>query len=1190
MSAAASIQLTSAQDLSIKQYLAEIDSQIVIRAISLSRERAIRSITATGNGATAKIQGTLLYTTKVQFIDEQISGECSCPYEGTCKHIAALLIVLRKEATITQAPSHQPPPNSPRKTQPEPPFTPFEVWIKNKLGQTPPPRIHAMIQALEGLWLQQTREVHQSAFLQIFGIRTWGYQYLELWPKEYPPTNEAEFFAYLFLTLKACHQVLPSPLDQLADPQLVKHLQEQRQHLKLIIEWKSKLQQWEETPNVVPTEYLLRLQLHDRGATIQISTDRGLSYTNATQKRLKEINHALDDDHKKIVLGMGSVIVLNTSEDGYSGGAKPDIRALSRSLANGLFQLFSHPELFPSHVVNEEDSPLKIIEAPLKWVLRQPSQQETNYQILLQTTDNKAVPEPLAILPTQTIRYITSQCVYSVPNWPFKQSLTLPIEVPAEALESSEGVRALALLNLEPPAHVALKVLTLEPAITVHCSIHRPPHSQSDYLRVKATANLAPHAPDFTWTNQQWRQDSRPSITATEGQITHIKKATLMETAGWLSQLSLRPVDTGIFHETRIVTKNWPEIFTEWMASRPNNIHVLLDPELQSIKEGVVGGKVRLAVEESENRMDWFDLRASIQVNDLTLTQEEIELLLKAKGKWVKLSDKGWRKLDFEITPEQQAELDELGLSLQQFTGEKQQLHALQLGALAKDKNGLLPTEHAQKLQRRLEDIHTQVTPDQPAEIQATLRPYQTQGFHFLSYLSTNRFGGILADDMGLGKTLQTLTWIAWLRTQQKVSQPVLVICPKSVQDNWRAEAERFYPDLKVTVWDRNSAGKTGLDGSTDLLVIHYPQLRIHEATLQEQFWSAVILDEAQAIKNPTSQNNKAACALKAQYRLALTGTPIENRLMDLWAIFAFAMPGALGNRASFNRLFNATEDPQARRRLAARTKPFLLRRTKKEVATDLPDRVEEDLVVEMEGTQAALYQAEIKRARAQLLKVQTSTQLDKARFSILTSLLRLRQICCHPRLVGLDQDVTESRTKKKKFVSDDNGESAKLTALLEQLEPIIEEGQKVLVFSQFVEMLNLIQDEITKQNWKVFILTGSTDDRGALVKEFQEYDGSAVFLISLKAGGFGLNLTAASYVVLYDPWWNPAVEAQAIDRTHRIGQKQTVFAYRLIIKDSIEEKIRLLQKQKGALAYDILGEESFSQGLTLSDFQFLLG
>jgi SNF2 family DNA or RNA helicase len=594
----------------------------------------------------------------------------------------------------------------------------------------------------------------------------------------------------------------------------------------------------------------------------------------------------------------------------------------------------------------------------------------------------------------------------------------------------------------------------------------------------------------------------------------------------------------------------------------------------------------------------------ALSVEDTTLTPEEIQLLLKAQGRWIRIPDKGWRKLHFEMTPEQEAELAAMGLTVADFDGAPQRLHALQLASGAGKEKSLLPAERAEAVRRRAEEIRTRVQPEIPATINAQLRPYQLEGFHFLAYLSTNRFGGVLADDMGLGKTLQSLAWLAWLRETERAQDPasspapVLVVCPKSVQDNWRSETARFCPDLRVAVWSRDDAGKSGLEGGADVLVIHYQQLRLHEEALTRQRWLAVILDEAQAIKNPTSQSARAACALQSSHRLALSGTPVENRLLDLWSIMGFAMPGILGNRTHFAKHFDAKEDPLARRRLAARVRPFLLRRTKKEVAQDLPDRVEEDLVCELEGSQRTLYQAELKRARAALLNINTSKQLDKARFNILTSLLRLRQICCHPKLVlkdGADSAKVLAKQSKKQAksaaVADSAGTgSAKLDALVELLEPIIEEGGKVLVFSQFVEMLSLIQEQCVAREWTHSVLTGQTEDRGTLVKNFQEHEGSAVFLISLKAGGFGLNLTAASYVVLCDPWWNPAVEAQAIDRTHRIGQTQKVNAYRLIVKDSIEEKIRLLQKQKSALAHDILGEENFASALSLDDFRFLLG
>jgi SNF2 family DNA or RNA helicase len=341
--------------------------------------------------------------------------------------------------------------------------------------------------------------------------------------------------------------------------------------------------------------------------------------------------------------------------------------------------------------------------------------------------------------------------------------------------------------------------------------------------------------------------------------------------------------------------------------------------------------------------------------------------------------------------------------------------------------------------------------------------------------------------------------------------------------------------------------------------------------------WRAVILDEAQAIKNPDSATAKAAWSLNSPHRIALSGTPIENRLLDLWSIMSFTMPGVLGTRGAFGKTFDQRTDGLARKRLAARTRPFILRRTKGDVAKDLPDRIEEDIICEMDTEQATLYRAELKRARMALLKLESKADLDKARFNILTSLLRLRQICCHPGLVSEKADTAES---------------AKMNALIDVIEPLAAEGHKVLVFSQFVEMLNRIEKELTARlgdSCRLFKLTGQTEDRGDLVKSFQTHEGAATFLVSLRAGGFGLNLTAASYVVLFDPWWNPAVENQAIDRTHRIGQVNKVIAYRLIVKDSIEEKIRSLQKQKSALASDILGEENFARALSLEDFNFLL-
>lgn len=1190
---AAAIKITPAQRVSIETSLQDYAPHIVSRGAALMRERAVRSMTPIPGGLVAQVQGSRIYQITLSWTEKEAVIGCSCPMGKHCKHAVALLLELRKNAVPVSLPKKPTNLASPSPSA-APSLSTLAGQVIAKLGRPLPTEARQTLQAVEPWWTNKISKVEQASLLQSCGRSAWGYQKVTLWPAEIPPADLWEFLACLAIALKKLNAQLPDPLPSLLDPGLQKELTAKWQRHHAVQEWKTFMGQWQD-PDLDETEAgpELRLVLHYAGATIQARQPNEAEFGKISQKALKDLSRSplYGDPPPKI--NAGSSLVLKAFQDSYGKFVGNELAPLAESLNRCLTQLISNPELLREHVVSEDGEPLQLAEKPLKWSLKAPTAPGGDYHLHLYTDDGQRPEPPVAIIPGNPVRYVTSSLIYPLSYWPFKnERQTWPTVIPAAALESREGVNALAKLGVEVPARLAEKVQTVKASMEVRGEVHRYSHSPSDYFRLEASAKFEDVEVPSTWNGSRWIPkywDSK-NIHPTEDKLVQIDKSRLPATAAWLRQMPLRQSAAAPEKvEQRIVGKDWPDLFAAWIARRPEDITVTLDAELASLRDGGISGQVRLEIEESKSGMDWFDLTVALDVTDHTLSQDEINLLLRAKGKWVKLPGKGWRKLEFNLTDQQEQDLADLGLSAQQFTGEKQRLHALQLDSLTKSSGSLLPADSATQVRRRLEEIHTRVTPAQPAVISATLRPYQTEGFHFLAYLSTNGFGGVLADDMGLGKTLQALTWIAWLRAEQKVQEPILVICPKSVQDNWRAEAARFSPDLRVTVWNRGNSGKEGLDGSADLLVIHYPHLRQHEELLREQKWGAVILDEAQAIKNPTSQSARAACALEARHRLALTGTPIENRLLDLWSIFAFAMPGILGSRASFGRVFDANEDPLARRRLAARTKPFLLRRTKKEVATDLPERVEEDLLTEMEGTQATLYQAEIKRSRAQLLKVETSHQLDKVRFNILTSLLRLRQICCHPRLVGLDKEATPAKGKKKK-AAEDESESAKLNALIEQLEPIMEEGQKVLVFSQFVQMLEIIQDETAKQNWTTFILTGDTEDRGALVSAFQSHEGPAVFLISLKAGGSGLNLTAASYVVLYDPWWNPAVEAQAIDRTHRIGQKQTVFAYRLIMKDTIEEKIRMLQKQKGALAQDILGEESFAQGLTLNDFQFLLG
>jgi len=1150
------------------------------RGTELLMRNAVGKLKWNGDGRNrilTRVKGGEHYPLELAFVDGNLSVHCACPFNGLCKHLAAVILRMRMLPVDEKGE--------------EMPATPLETTgelrsaIIHRVSENLPRQTLRFLNKAQAWWETKERLINLNSLKEACGERAhWHAADFEIFPAETPPADAVEYFTCLIITCQSKGLKVPKPLEEAVDAQVRQRIERSWNRLGEIKKWKSQLDKWDdpETTTAAP-DVDFRLQLFDSGAVVQMRLAGEANFQNAHLKTtVKYLDKALQTR-----LNLGSQLVIQSATDEYNNIQSLEIKPLRQKLCRGLAQLSASREIFKEHVVGQDGLPLQIFDEALHWEITTPGDSSGDYQLALVDANGHHAPAPVAILYGKPLRYVTSQAVYPIPFWPFGEECPAwPIQIPAPAMESRQGLGVLGKLGIPLPGHMAQKVRLIKAAITVVCRIYRYHGSKSDYFQFCGTTDFEGHEKPVIWSGTSWWNrnpwDFKPKPES-DG-LVQIDKSAMAATADWLALMPNKQATTSGSHfwlEQRITGKDWPEQFLAWLDRKPEGCIVELDGQLASLRNGQVAGHVQIDIEDSKDEIDWFDLSVALHVNDSTLTQEEIDLLLKAKGKWVRLEGKGWRKLEYQLTEDQLKELADLGLSVNDFSNEKQRLHALQLAGLTKKTTSLLGSERVAQVRRRVEEIQTRVTPPAPDAITATLRPYQLEGFHFLAYLTANNFGGVLADDMGLGKTLQALSWIAWLRKEEKITEPVLVVCPKSVQDNWANECRKFFPELKVEIWSRASAGKTGLDKSVDLLVIHYPQLRSHEDALRAVSWGAVILDEAQAIKNPISQSAKAACALPSKYRLALSGTPIENRLLDLWSIFAFAMPGALGNRTAFTKQFDKKDDPFARRRLAARTRPFLLRRTKNEVARDLPDRVEEDLVVEFEGIQSDLYKAEIKRARAQLLKIETSKQLDKMRFNILTSLLRLRQICCHPRLLGLED------AKKKKSTDED---SAKLSALLELLEPLMEEGQKVLVFSQFVEMLEIIESEIKARDWKTFKLTGETDDRGPLVDSFQKHEGSAVFLISLKAGGSGLNLTAASYVVLFDPWWNPAVEAQAIDRTHRIGQKQTVFAYRLLIKGTIEEKIRLLQKKKGALANDILGEENFARALTLEDFNFLFG
>jgi SNF2 family DNA or RNA helicase len=463
--------------------------------------------------------------------------------------------------------------------------------------------------------------------------------------------------------------------------------------------------------------------------------------------------------------------------------------------------------------------------------------------------------------------------------------------------------------------------------------------------------------------------------------------------------------------------------------------------------------------------------------------------------------------------------------------------------------------------------------------VRATLRPYQLEGVAWLSHLAAHGVGGILADDMGLGKTLQTITHLAREHTGNALVPPSLIVCPKSLVGNWQRELSRFAPQLRVRLHhgrDRR-ARSHDLDGA-DIVITSYPILLRDEELFAELSFHVLVLDEAQAIKNASGSIHAAVKNLQATHRLCLSGTPIENHLGELWAQFDFLLPGFLGDEAQFRARYrtNVAQSLTDRARLDAlhhRVAPYILRRTKESVAPELPPKIKTVVPIELSGKQRELYEAIRSAAHEDVRRAIRQKGFSGSALQVLDALMKLRQVCCDPRLVQMEA---------ARFVR----ESAKLEKLEELLTTHLECKRRVLIFSQFTSMLSLIDRTLKQRDIDTLILTGQTENRQAKVDAF-ERGHADVFLISLKAGGTGLNLTSADTVIHYDPWWNPAAQDQATDRAYRIGQKRSVLVQELVVVSSVEERMRALQDQKRELSRAVLegdGDGEASATLTERD------
>jgi len=473
-----------------------------------------------------------------------------------------------------------------------------------------------------------------------------------------------------------------------------------------------------------------------------------------------------------------------------------------------------------------------------------------------------------------------------------------------------------------------------------------------------------------------------------------------------------------------------------------------------------------------------------------------------------------------------------------------------------------------------------------PAGFAGELREYQQRGYEWLSAIRELGLHGCLADDMGLGKTVQTLALLIDEVESGRAQAPSLVVAPTSVVQNWADEAGRFAPKLKVMVL-RGGSREERLEKLRNLADYHlvitsYALLRLDQELLTAQPLHYAILDEAQAIKNASSQTAQAARSLQAKHRLTLTGTPLENNLMELWSQFTFLMPGFFGTRARFLRRYGVEKagelQPELLDQLRQRLRPFLLRRLKADVLTELPPVTEVTLRCTMTPPQRALYEKVRNTYRAQVMRLVDETGIERNTLTVLEALLRLRQACCHPDLLPFeDARVTHDSCKTELF--------------LHTVDELLREGRRVLVFSQWTTMLKLLRKELTDMGIETAYLDGATRDRSAVVAKAQAVDGPPVFLVSLKAGGVGLNLTAADVVIHYDPWWNPAVEQQASDRVHRIGQTKPVLVLRLAVEESVEDHILVLQERKRALAISAIESEADGvKHLSRADLEAIFG
>jgi len=1055
---------------------------------------------------------------------------------------------------------------------------------------------------------EATEEIYDTDIVRLNS--SWeieGYDPLTLWPSA--PTSILEFWNYLAWAFEKAKIGFPKFMRPLTDLDSVQAKLEVWERQRELADWNEKISMFNSAPpepgrramefRLLVTTDDVKLQARSLGDHIldledddeeegdehdaenllsdDEEVDPNAFATISTPAEYAEIAEALE--RGELELSPESELVLRHFQHQWNEEAKLEIDLREPAGGRLLSQLFHQPLLHES-LVNLDELPFELIEGELSWTCVETEDEAGHdiWEIRLLTPQGEPVPHSLRLLPGPEPLYLSDDCIFKGPDfWTTESTEVFPVhELQPEIIETGSGVEFLSRLGASLPDSLQSRVRERPMQVTLKLELRRRSTSaESEHMMATVTAADPEEERVEHLDKEGWQVVSEPDPESDSDALYRYDRSSLFLFPTALDELRAS-YDQGLKAFKIRITKAFPERFGEWIARLPDTINVEPDDELKTLLDEPVSGSIRFEINESENEIDWFDIKVAIDVEGHVLSKDEIKALVAARGGYVRVKGKGWLRLKLQMADEAKEAIERLGLDVYDLSGKTHRMHALQLAD--PDAKEVFDEKAWEDVSARASNLKLKVQPTPSPELLATLRPYQIEGFHFLSYLASNNFGGILADDMGLGKTIQSLCWILWLRDKSEETQvpPALVVAPKSVLDVWAAEIEKFSPHLTFQVLrNKEELDIDHVAKEIDVLIINYAQLRSCIEQLQKVCWIAAILDEGQQIKNPDSKAAKASRQIEAENRLVLSGTPIENRLLDVWSLMAFAMPGVLGDRAYFRERFDRRKDPVAQKRLTSRLRPFLLRRTKNQVAVDLPPKVEEDVLCKMDDLQEKLYNEELMRAQANLLDV-GEDGAKKNSFAVLQALMRLRQICCHPALI--DDKYHDA-------------ESAKMEALFYLLDQLQQEGHKALVFSQFTSLLSLIEERLDDEDRPYHLLTGKTENRSEVVRNFQKSKEPDVFLLSLKAGGSGLNLTAASYVILFDPWWNPAVEAQAIDRTHRIGQTNKVNAYRLITRDTVEEKIRALQAKKQEMVQGVLGgETNFANNLDLKDLRFLLG